>query len=349
MSKLSQRRFKRITLRPATIKEKGPVKITVIDYDENSFQQKEVTSIEECFVYRDKPTVTWINVEGIHRPDVLEKLANCFSLHPLILEDIGDVDQRPKIEDLENYLYIIFKMLSYNFELAEIEIEQISLVVGKNFVISFQETVGDIFDPIRERLKTGKGRIRKMGADYLAYSLMDATVDNYFKILDEFGEKIEFLEEEIISRPDPLVLKEIYHLKREIIFLRRLILPLRELLRFFERSESSLISAPIKIYFRDIYDHIIQVIDSIEIFREMLTGMIEIYLSSLSNRMNEVMKVLTVIATIFMPLTFVTGVFGMNFRYMPGLERIWGFPIAILIMLTIGVYMLRYFRKNRWV
>lgn len=346
---MAQRRFKRITLRAAAVKEKAPVRITVIDYDENTFQQKEVTSIDECFVYRDKPTVTWINVEGIHRPDVLEKLANCFNLHPLILEDISDVDQRPKIEDLENYIFMVFKMLSYNFEYAEIEIEQISLVLGKNFVLSFQETVGDIFDPIRERLKAGKGRIRKMGADYLAYSLMDSTVDNYFKILDEFGEKIEFLEEEIISRPDPLVLKEIYHLKREIIFLRRIILPLREMLRLLERSELGLISEPIKIYFRDIYDHVIQVIDSIEIFREMLTGMIEIYLSSLSKRMNEVMKVLTVIATIFMPLTFVTGVFGMNFRYMPGLERSWGFPIAMIIMFGIGIYMLRYFRKNKWI
>jgi len=349
MSKMSQRRFKPITLRSAAVKEKGPVKITVIDYDENNFQQKEVTSIEECSVYRDKPTVTWINVEGVHRPDVLEKIANCFGLHPLILEDISDVDQRPKIEDMDDYLFIVFKMLSYNFEYAEIEIEQISLVFGKNFVISFQETVGDIFDPIRERLKAGKGRIRKMGADYLAYSLMDATVDNYFKILDEFGEKIEFLEDEIISRPDPLVLKEIYHLKREIIFLRRIILPLREMLRLLDRSESGLIKEPIRIYFRDIHDHVIQVIDSIEVFREMLTGMIEIYLSSLSKRMNEIMKVLTVIATIFMPLTFVTGVFGMNFRYIPGLERAWGFPIAILIMFGIGVYMLRYFRKNKWI
>ena len=346
---MSQKKFKRITLGRATVKEKGPVKITVIDYDENNFQQKEVASIEECSVYRDKPTVTWINVEGIHRPDVLEKLANCFGLHPLILEDISDLDQRPKIEDLESYIYVVFKMLSYNFEQAQIEIEQVSLVLGRNFVISFQETVGDVFDPIRERIKTGKGRIRKMGADYLAYSLMDATVDNYFKIFDEFGEKIEFLEEEIITRPDPMVLREIYHLKREMIFLRRIILPLRELLRSFERSESGLLTGPIKIYFRDVYDHVIQVIDSMEIFREMLTGMIEIYLSSLSNRMNEVMKVLTIIATIFMPLTFLTGIFGMNFKYIPGLERIWGFPIAILVMFGTGVYMLRYFRKKGWV
>ncbi|MFA5337585.1 MAG: magnesium/cobalt transporter CorA [Candidatus Omnitrophota bacterium] len=349
MSKLDKRRFQRITLKPATAASEEPVKITVIDYNETDYQYKEVSSVDECQLFRDKPTVTWINVEGIQRPDILEKLANCFNLHPLILEDIGDIEQRPKMEDLENYIYVVLKMLSYNVENAEIEIEQISLVVGQNFVISFQETVGDVFDPIRDRIKNSRGRIRKMGADYLAYALVDAIVDHYFKILDEFGEKIEFLEEEIITRPDQLVLKEIYHLKREIIFLRKVIFPLKEMLRSLERSDSPLIKEPTRIYFRDIYDHVIQVADSMEMFREMLTGMVEAYLSSLSNKMNEVMKVLTVIATIFMPLTFVTGIFGMNFRYIPGLERVWGFPIAIVLMLAIGIYMLRYFRKKTWI
>jgi len=349
MSKLNRKRFQRITLKPAAAVIKEPVKITVIDYDETHYQHKEVASADECQVFRDKPTVTWINVEGIHQPEILEKIASCFNLHPLILEDIGDVEQRPKIENLESYIYVVLKMLSYDIENAEIKIEQISLVVGNNFVISFQETVGDVFDPIRDRIKNSKGRIRKMGADYLAYALVDAIVDNYFKILDEFGEKIEFLEEEIITSPDQLVLKEIYHLKREIIFLRKVIFPLKELLRSLERSESQLIKEPTRIYFRDIYDHVIHIADSMEMFREMLTGMVEAYLSSLSNKLNEVMKVLTIIATIFMPLTFVTGIFGMNFRYMPGLERIWGFPIALVIMLSIGIYMLRYFRKKNWV
>ncbi|MDD4955067.1 MAG: magnesium/cobalt transporter CorA [Candidatus Omnitrophica bacterium] len=349
MTKINKRRFQRITLRPAAAVIKEPVKITVIDYDEMHYQYKEVVSPDECQVFRDKPTVTWINVEGIHRPEILEKIASCFNLHPLILEDIGDVEQRPKMEDLENYIYVVLKMLSYDTESAEIEIEQISLVVGNNFVISFQETVGDVFDPIRERIKNSRGRIRKMGADYLGYVLVDAIVDNYLKILDEFGEKIEFLEEEIITRPDQMVLKEVYHLKREIIFLRKVIFPLKEMVRSLERSDSALIKDSTRIYFRDIYDHVIQVADSMEMFREMLTGMVEAYLSSLSNKLNEVMKVLTIIATIFMPLTFVTGIFGMNFRFIPGLERVWGFPVAIILMLVIGIYMLRYFKKQNWI
>lgn len=349
MSKISKRKFRPITLRSAAAREKEPVRITVIDYNETDYQHKEVSSADECHVFRDKPTVTWINVEGIYRPKILEKIANCFNLHPLILEDIGDVEQRPKVEDMEGYLYIVLKMFTYDSESDEVEVEQISVVVGNNFVISFQETIGDVFDPIRERIKSAKGRIRKMGADYLAYALIDAIVDNYYKILDKFEEKTEFLEEEIITRPDQLVLGEIYHLKREIIFLRKLTLPLRELLRSLERSDSELIREPTKIYFRDVYDHIIHVTDSMEVYREMLTSMIEVYLSNLSNKLNEVMKVLTVIATIFMPLTFITGVFGMNFRHIPGLARFWGFPVSMLFMLVIGLYMLRYFKKKGWV
>jgi magnesium transporter len=348
MAKSFKKRFKSISIRPESIKPKEPVKITVIDYDENNFQQKEIKSVEECFVFRDKPTVTWINVDGIHQPQVIEKLADCFGLHPLILEDICDVEQRPKFEDLGNYIYIVIKMLSYEEGTSEVKIEQMSLILGNNFVISFQETIGDVFGPIRERIKSNKGRHRKMGADYLAYSLIDASVDNYFNILDEFGERIEFLEEEIITRPDQQVLKEVYNLKREIIFLRRSIWPLRELIRSLERSESVLIRSATRIYLRDIYDHVIQASDSMEVFREMLTGMIEMYLSSLSNKLNEVMKVLTVIATIFMPLTFITGIFGMNFKYMFGTEHIWGFPASLLVMIITALFMVRYFQKRQW-
>jgi magnesium transporter len=348
MAKSLKKRFKRISIRPESAKLKEPVKITVIDYNETGFEQKEVVSVEECFAFRDKPTVTWINVDGIQEAQVIEKLANCFGLHPLILEDICDVEQRPKFEDLGSYIYIVIKMLSYDEEDSEVKIEQMSLILGNNFVISFQETVGDVFGPIRERIKNSKGRHRKMGADYLAYSLIDATVDNYFNILDEFGQRIEFLEEEIISRPDQQVLKEVYNLKREIIFLRKSIWPLRELVRSLERSESSLIRDTTRIYLRDVYDHVIQVSDSMEVFREMLTGMIEMYLSSLSNKLNEVMKVLTVIATIFMPLTFITGIFGMNFRYIPGLERSWGFPVSLLIMIITALFMVRHFQKRQW-
>jgi len=349
MSRTTKKKFERITIKSEASREKEPVKITVIDYDEANFQQKEVSSVEECFIFRDRPTITWINVDGIHKPEIIEKLANCFGLHPLIIEDICDVDQRPKFEDLGSYIYIVIKMLSYDEDNSAVKIEQMSLVLGNNFVISFQETVGDVFGPIRERIKNSKGRHRRMGADYLAYSLIDATVDNYFNILDEFSERIEFLEEEIISRPDQQVLKEVYNLKREIIFLRKSICPLRELVRFLERSESALIRDTTRIYLRDIYDHVIQISDSMEISREMLTAMIEMYLSSLSNKLNEVMKVLTVIATIFMPLTFLTGIFGMNFRYIPGLERFWGFPSSLLLMLIVALLMIRYFQKRRWI
>ncbi|MDP2924619.1 MAG: magnesium/cobalt transporter CorA [Candidatus Omnitrophota bacterium] len=348
MARIAKKRFKRITIRTESARPKQPVKITVIDYDENNFQQKEVSAVEECFGFRDKPSVTWINVDGIHEPQVIEKLANCFGLHPLILEDICDIEQRPKFEDLGSYIYIVIKMLTYSASDSEVNIEQMSLILGSNFVISFQEGVGDVFGPIRERIKNNKGRHRKVGADYLAYSLIDAIVDSYFNIFDEFGERIEFLEEEIISRPDQQVLKEIYNLKREIIFLRKAIWPLRELIRGLERSESSLIKETTRIYLRDIYDHVIQVIDSMEVFREMLTSMIEMYLSSLSNRLNEVMKVLTIIATIFMPLTFITGIFGMNFKHIPGLERLWGFPVSLLIMVITALFMLRYFQRKQW-
>ncbi|MBU2102098.1 MAG: magnesium/cobalt transporter CorA [Candidatus Omnitrophota bacterium] len=349
MAKLIKRRIKPFIIKADIAKRKEPVRITVIDYSEDSFQQKEVVNAADCSVFKDKPTVTWINVEGIHQPDILEKIAVCFGLHPLILEDIGDTAQRPKIEDLDNYVYVVLKMLSIGTNQSEVQIEQISVIIGSNFVISFQQTIGDVFDPIRDRIKNGKGKIRKMGADYLAYALVDAIVDNYFKVLDNFGERIEFLEEETISGPDSVVLREIYHLKRELIFLRKSIWPLRDLFKGLDRSESVLIKDSTRIYFRDIYDHVIHLVDLMDIFREMLTGMLEVYLSSLSNKLNEVMKVLTVIATIFMPLTFITGVFGMNFRHIPTAEYAIGFYLTLVFMLGVGISMFMYFKRRSWI
>lgn len=349
MGKLSRKKFKRINFKLETSRKKDDVKITVIDYSENTFEQRQVQTPEECFIFRDKPTITWINVDGIHKPEIIEKISKHFGLHPLILEDIANVGQRPKIEDLGDYIYIVLNIFSYNPSRGEIDIEQMSIVLGHNFVISFQETVGDIFDPIRERIKGGKGRIRKQGADYLAYSLIDTIVDNYFYIFDEFGERIEFLEEETISDPDEEVLREIYHLKREMIFLRRSVWPLRELARTLERLESNLIQDTTRFYLKDIYDHTVQIIDSIEVYREMLSSMIEIYLSNISNKMNSVMKVLTSITTIFMPLTLITGIYGMNFKSMPALDAAWGYYIIIFIMVSIGVTMVFYFKKRRWI
>jgi len=324
------------------------VKITIIDYDEEKFQEKEVETIDEVFPFSDKSTATWINLDGIHQVDNIEKIGKHFKIHPLVLEDIMNTGQRPKMEDFNNYLFLVLKMLSYDEEENETKTEQVSLILSSNYVISFQENEGDVFDPIRERIRTDRGRIRKMGVDYLAYSLIDAIVDNYFMVLEKIGEKIEDIEDEMIKNPTPEVLHAIHRLKRELIFLRKSVWPLREVISRLERWESPLIDKSIDIYLRDVYDHTIQVIDALETFRDMLSGMLDIYLSSISNRMNEVMKVLTIIATIFIPLTLIAGIYGMNFRYMPELESPWGYPIVYMIMLAIGAVMLMYFRRKKW-
>jgi len=256
--------------------------------------------------------------------------------------------QRPKMEDFGDYLFIVLKMLHYDEEEDETKTEQVSLILSSKFVISFQENEGDVFDSVRDRIRSDRGRIRKMGVDYLAYSLIDAIVDNYFMVLEKIGEKIEDIEDEMVKNPTPEVLHTIHRLKRELIFLRKSVWPLREVISRLERWESPLIDKSIDIYLRDVYDHTIQVIDALETFRDMLSGMLDIYLSSVSNRMNEVMKVLTIIATIFIPLTLVAGIYGMNFKYMPELDWFWGYPMVYMIMLAIGVVMLIYFRKKKW-
>jgi magnesium transporter len=270
-------------------------------------------------------------------------------LHPLVLEDILTTDQRPKMEDYDEYLYIVLRMLYYNDDHDdEVTTEQMSLILGMNFVLSFQERESDIFTPIIERMRNGKGRLRRMGADYLAYALMDSIVDHYFVILEKLGEKIEYLEDQLVVQATPATLQQIHGLKREMIFLRKSVWPLREVVGRMERGGSPLIRESTLVYLRDIYDHTIQVMDTIETFRDILSGMLDIYLSSISNRMNAVMKVLTVIATIFMPLTFIAGVYGMNFKYMPELEWHWGYPAIWGLMVTIALFMLYFFKKKKW-
>jgi magnesium transporter len=353
MPKLIKKRSKKAGLPPGTLihigeKKSETPKITIIDYDEASYQEKEIKTIEECLLFKDKPTVTWMNVDGLHQIEILEKIGECYGLHPLVMEDILNTDQRPKMEDYGDYIYIVLKMLDQRNKGNEVITEQISFILGPNFVFSFQEKEGDVFDPIRERIRTNKGRIRKMGVDYLAYSLLDSIVDNYFIILEKLSEKIEYLEDKLVTRPTPETLQTIHHLKREMIFLRKAVWPLREVISGLERNESPLIKESTRIYLRDIYDHTIQAIDTIETFRDMVSGMLDIYLSSVSNRLNSVMKVLTIIATIFMPLTFLAGIYGMNFKYMPELEWRWGYPAVWLIMTGIGVLMLVYFKKKNW-
>ncbi len=348
-----ERRSKKAGLPPGTLVYTGEqlvesVRITVIDYDEQHFDERQVTSLEECVPFRATPTVTWINVDGLHDVNVIAKLGRTFDIHPLILEDILSTGQRPKLEDFDQGLFIVLRMLSFSDDHQTVESEQVSLIVGPNFVLSFQERIGDVFDFVRDRIRNGKGRIRKLGSDYLAYSLLDAIVDSYFAVLEKLGEKIEALEEEVVTNPRERTLRQIHALKHEMITLRRSIWPLRELIGGLQRSESPLIAKSTSVYLRDVYDHTIQIIDTIESFRDMVTGLLDIYLSSLSNRMNEVMKVLTIIATLFIPLTFIAGIYGMNFEHMPELSWRYGYAAVWVVMIAVAAVMLVYFRRKKW-
>jgi magnesium transporter len=353
MPRLVKRTSKMAGLPPGTLIHIGERKtekprITIIDYGEAQFEEKEAKKIEECFPFKDKPTVTWINVDGIHQVEIIEKLGSHFGLHPLLLEDILNTEQRPKMEDFGDYIFVVLKMLYYDGKGDEIEAEQVSLILGSNFVISFQEREGDVFDPVRERIRQGKGRIRQAGADYLAYVLLDAIVDSCFLILETLGERIEDTEQQLATNPTPETVQLIRKLKREMIILRKSVWPLREVVSGLERCESVLIQESTDAYLRDVYDHTIQVMDTVESLRDMVSGMLDIYLSSISNRMNEIMKVLTIFAALFIPLTFVAGIYGMNFRYMPELGWHWGYPMILIVMASIAAGMLTYFRRKKW-
>lgn len=324
------------------------VRITIIDYDETQFQEKEVETIEECFPFKDTQTVTWINIEGLHQLEIIEKIGKQFNIHPLVLEDIANTEQRPKMEDFDDYIFLILKMLCFEEDKNVIKAEQVGLILGSNFVISFGEGEGDVFNPVRERIRNGKGRIRKLGPDYLAYALIDVIVDSYFLILERIGDRIEYLEEDLLDEPRPETMQAIHSLKGEMLLFRKSVWPLREVISSVERGESDLVRESTVIYLRDVYDHTIHVIDTVETFRDLLSGLLDLYISSVSNKMNEVMKVLTIIATIFIPLTFIAGVYGMNFRYMPELEWRFGYHMILLVMLITGAGMVIYVRKRRW-
>lgn len=324
------------------------VKITLIDYDEGHVEEKGDLSVEATIPFKSRPTVTWVNVTGLHDIPIIEAFGRAFDIHPLVLEDVVHTGQRPKMEDMGDYLFIVLKMLSLRKDHKAFETEQLSLIVGSHFVISFQEREGDVFQPLRDRIHKGKGRIRKSGSDYLAYTLMDAIVDNYFFILENLGEKIEMLQESVLSEPDPAHLREIQELRREIAFLRRSIWPLREAINALQRTESPLIGETVAPYLRDIYDHTIQIIETVEALRDAVSSTLDIYLSSLSNKMNEVMKILTIMASIFIPLTFIAGIYGMNFKFMPELEWKWGYLAVWIAILVVVVLMLILFRRKKW-
>ena len=323
-------------------------RITLIDYSKEDIVELTIQSVDEILKYKDSDTVTWVIIEGLANVEIVEKIGTTFGIHQLVLEDILNTHQRPKFEEYDDYLYVVLKSLRSGDAQFTVTHEQVSLLVLKNFVFAFKEKTDDLFHSVQQRIRTSKGRIRKMGADYLAYALIDTLVDNYFMVPEKIGEKIESLDNDLIRDPTSETLLAIQGLKTKLIFLRKSVWPLREVIRSFEKTESPLISESTDIYLRDVYDHTIQLIDTIETSRDILSGMLDIYLSSISNKMNQVMKVLTIIATIFIPLTFVAGLYGMNFRYLPELEWKWSYPAVLLIMVFIGIVMLAYFRKKRW-
>ncbi|MCK9299351.1 MAG: magnesium/cobalt transporter CorA [Methanoculleus sp.] len=323
-----------------------PVTVTVIDYDESRLEERTYT-LPELRLPARRPAVIWIDVDGVHDTGAIQAVGDAVGIHPLTLEDIANTSQRPKIEDYRDYLYVAVRMLAPGD--GEFRSEQVSLVLGRGYVVSFQEQPGDVFERIRERLRAGAGRLRSAGPDYLFYALLDAIVDGYFSVIEVFGERIEVVEEEVVADPDRGTLQAIYALKRSLIALRRSVWPLREAVAQLERGESPLIGEQTLVYFRDVYDHTIEVAETVETYRDTMSGTLDVYLSSQSSRMNEIMKVLTVIATIFIPLTFIAGVYGMNFAYMPEISHPWGYPLALASMAAVAAAMLVYFRKRNWI
>jgi magnesium transporter len=349
-------RLKKIGLPPGVLlwreeMRNTAVSVSVIDYDAQTFSEKSVSKIEDCSVYKNSPTITWINVDGSHSPDIVGKLGEQFGIHPLVLEDVMTSGQRPKFEDYGDYLVIILKMIYPGKKKNEIVDEQLSLIVGSNYVISFQESPGgDPFDSIRDRIRNSLGKIRKSKSDFLAYSLMDVIVDNYFVILEKIGEEIETIEESTVKAPVPASLKKTYDLKRTLIFFRKFVWPLREVMAFLNRSDSAIVDPATQVYFRDIYDHIIQLIDSIETYRDIASTIVDIYLSNVSNKTNETVKRLTTVATICMPLSIVAGIGGMSEWSMMTGSANWmiSYPLFILGLCALGFGTYLFFKWRRW-
>lgn len=353
MPRFSNKRSRKAGLPPGTLVHTGEqtgdtLRIAMMQYTADHFMEKDITSVEDLAAYKETSTPCWISVHGLSQVAVLERLGQVFGLHPLVLEDIVNTDQRPKMEDYGDYLYIVLKLLSFNEKRQEIAGEQVSVILGEGYIISFHETAADSFAPLRERLRNGKGKSRKMGVDYIAYALADAVVDNYFVLLERIGERVDLIEEDLVINPQTQTMRAIHKLKREMIFLRRSVWPVREVISGLQRVESKLVQASTLIYLRDVYDHTIHAIDTIETLRDMLSGMVDIYLSSITNRMNEVIKVLTIITTLFIPPSLIAGIYGMNFHDMPELGWRWGYPLALATMVCMGVAMYLYFRHRKW-
>ncbi len=323
-------------------------KIYILDYEEERWEEREVQTVDECTPYKDTPTITWIDVNGLNQVDLIDSIGKAFDLHSLTVEDILNTDIRPKVEIFDGYIYVSLKLLYFKEDTYTLEYDQVGVVLKDNVVITFQEWAGAVFAPIRKRIIETRWRARRLGADYLTYAVIDTIVDSYFGVLEAIGERIEGLEEDIINSPDRETMHNIHRLKQIVPIVRKVVWPLRDMVATLMRDDTPRFLDATKIYLRDVYDHVYQVIDSVESSREMLGGMLETYHSILSNRVNDVMKVLTIIATIFIPLTFIAGIYGMNFKYIPELDWHWGYFGALGIMALVALVMIIFFKRKGW-
>jgi magnesium transporter len=333
----------------------APPNIILIDYNQTDCIRVQIANPEDCVNYLDTESVSWVDVQGLGNRDILERLGKVFDLHPLVLEDVVNMGERPKIEDYEDQLLIIARMVVAKEKSHSFHSEQVSLVLGKHYLLTVQEEPEyDCFDGVRTRIAKGKGIVRKQGADYLAYCLLDSIIDGFFPVLEIYGERIEELEEEVIVKPTPQTLQEIYQIRRELLQLRRAIWPQRDAINSLIRDSSEIISDEVRVYLRDCYDHAVQVMDMVETYRELASGLMDVYLSAVGNKMNEIMKFLTVVSSIFIPLTFVAGIYGMNFNAekspynMPELNWYWGYPLCLVAMAVIAFGLIGFFKKKGW-
>jgi magnesium transporter len=331
-----------------------PPIIFLIDYREESAMRVKIDEPEDCKPYLDTESVSWVDVQGLGSENVLQRLGEVFNLHPLMLEDVVNVPQRPKVEEYPEQLLLIVRMATLKEDGKSFSSEQVSFILGQHYLLTVQEEPEyDCFGPVRDRIRTNKGIIRGQGADYLAYALIDAVIDGFFPVLEAYGENLEDLEDEVVAHPNRQTLEKIHHLKRDLLSLRRAIWPQRDAINSLIRDGNPLISEEVRVYLRDCYDHIVQVLDMVETYRELASSLMDVYLSSVSNKMNEVMKVLTIISTIFIPLTFIAGVYGMNFDptksgNMPELEMPYAYLICWGVMLTIALLLIYYFKRRGW-
>jgi len=354
MTKSSSTTSKKSGLPPGSLVHVGEIlgaetRMSIINYSRNNFEEKIIQSVDNILEYKDSDSITWVIVEGLANVDIVERIGVMFDIHQLVLEDILNTHQRPKFEEYDDYLYIVLKCLLPDSDTFSVSYEQISLLVLNDFVFMFKEKQDDIFQSVQQRIRTSKSRLREQGADYLAYAILDHVVDQCFILIDSLDEAVTSLEDRLLeSDPTKDMLNQIQRLKREIISIRRHVSPIRELLAGMLRSESELINEKTHIYLRDVSDHTIRVIESIESYRDILTGLLDIYISSVSNKMNEIMKVLTVFASIFIPLTFLVGIYGMNFKYMPELEWKWAYPSLWVVFIVVPIVLLVYFKRKKW-